>query len=321
MLNLSNSYNNSKNFNLSYNNPFNQSKHTWLTEIPINFAYIEAFALIFEDITLSISYFELEGNGSFDSKPDDLWMLQLYFDSAPKEELIYNRLNVIATTLNIAVPKFNTSLVQDIDWIKHTQENFPPFAVGNFFVHNSSFHEHKPIHLYPLEIDAGRAFGTGEHETTSCCLLAISKLAKKYQFYNMLDMGCGSGILAIAQAKTWQQSVHAVDIDLQSVITTKRNIQINKVHKLVTPQQSNGYQSKYINNNAPYDLIISNILAKPLVKFAPYLARNLARGGIAILSGLLSKQEKMVLNAHRLQGLSLIYRIQRNAWTTLILGS
>ncbi|MFV9875880.1 MAG: 50S ribosomal protein L11 methyltransferase [Rickettsiales endosymbiont of Dermacentor nuttalli] len=320
MLDLS-SYTNSKKFNLSHNNPFNQSKYTWLTEITINFSYIEAFALIFEDITLSISYFELEGNGSFDSKPNDLWILQLYFDTYPSKEIIYDRLAIIATNLKITIPKFSTSLVQDIDWVKHTQESFPPFRIGNFFVHSSSFNEKSPTNVHMLKINAGRAFGTGEHETTSCCLLAISQLAKKYQFYNMLDMGCGSGILAIAQAKTWKQPVHAVDIDIQSVITSKHNIHINKIHKLVRTKQSNGYNSKYIVNNGPYDLIISNILAKPLVKFAPYLVNNLTKGGIVVLSGLLAKQEKMVLNAHRMQGLKLIYRIRKNAWTTLVLKS
>jgi ribosomal protein L11 methyltransferase len=302
-------------------NPFKQSAAVWLVEIILPFKYVEIFADSLEDLASSVAFFETEDGKHIEPKPDDLWKLTLYCEEKPDNAEIDTRLRVLSTSLTLSPPAFTVSMMPDKDWVSEVQQNFPPLHTGRFFIHGQHYLGAIPLSTIPLKIDAGRAFGTGEHETTSSCLKAIEWLAKRYRFRHMLDMGCGSGILAIAMTKTWNAPVIAVDIDEQAIITTKENAAINRVASAITASVSDGYKSSLVKNNAPYDLIISNILARPLARFAPYLKRNLAPQGIVVLSGLLASQERMVLSAHRSQGLRLIKRIRYNSWNTLILGT
>ena len=177
--------------------------------------------------------------------------------------------------------------------------------------------------MIPIQVDAGAAFGSGEHGTTSCCLKAIDWMANQRRFARVLDMGTGSGILAIAAAKLWKSDVLAVDIDPVSVRVTGENVAVNKVSTYVRTGVSDGYNSaqvkRGVDGKGKYDLILSNILARPLVAFAPMLEKHLAKGGVAVLSGLLTSQETMVRTAHRLQGLSLKKRFVQGEWCTLVL--
>jgi ribosomal protein L11 methyltransferase len=168
-------------------------------------------------------------------------------------------------------------------------------------------------------VDAGAAFGSGEHGTTHCCLEALDWLSKKRNFRKILDMGCGSGILAIAAAKLWKTEVIAVDIDPVAVRVTVDNVQINRETTRVSAAVSDGYAGDKVKKGGPYELIVSNILARPLIAFAPDLARNLMPEGYAVLSGLLTSQESQVLSAHVMQGLKLEKRFVNKEWCTLVL--
>src|SRR5262249_44593842 len=137
---------------------------------------------------------------------------------------------------------------------------------------------------------------------------------------HILDMGCGSGILAIAAAKLWKTQVLAVDIDPVAVQGTQENIAINREAARIDAVVSDGYTSDNIPRNAPFDLIVADILARPLIAFAPDLARNLAPDGVGVLSGLLTSQETQVLSAHMMQGLKLNKRFVRKEWCTLVLS-
>jgi ribosomal protein L11 methyltransferase len=197
-------------------------------------------------------------------------------------------------------------------------DNFPPIHTGAFFVYGSHYKDPVPAGLIPLKIDAATAFGSGEHETTRGCLLALEYL-RDNKFKNGLDMGCGSGILAIAMTKLWPQiKVTAVDIDPESVVVTKRHSMMNNVSNIHV-EAGDGYRTPVVGKNAPYDIVTANILANPLIAMAPDLAAALTPGGYAVLSGLLRRQREDVVTAHTKQGLSLIKTTEMGEWQTLIL--
>lgn len=205
------------------------------------------------------------------------------------------------------------------DWVRENQESFPPRRTGRYFVYGSHYRVGVPTGTIGLLIDAATAFGTGEHASTAGCLMALDRLARHRRARRILDMGAGTGILAIAAAKTFTRSVLAVDIDPGSVRAARKNASRNGVARRVFPFWSPGYRSRRVRAGRPYDLILANILARPLALMARDLRRALAPGGIAVLAGLLDWQEPLVLSAHRMQRLSLVRRIAIDGWRTLIL--
>jgi ribosomal protein L11 methyltransferase len=210
-------------------------------------------------------------------------------------------------------------LLPDQDWIKLSQEGLPPVRAGRFFVYGAHDAGVVPPGVIPIRIEAGLAFGTGHHETTALCLGALSDLSKRRRFDNVLDLGCGTGLLAIGAAKLWRKPVLASDIDVVAVEVTRENAAANGEAPLVRALTADGLTHPVLARKAPYDLIIANILASPLTRLAPEIARSLAPGGMALLSGLLAWQENMVTSFYRPQGL--VYRGARRsgAWSALLL--
>ncbi|HVA13569.1 MAG TPA: 50S ribosomal protein L11 methyltransferase, partial [Stellaceae bacterium] len=195
----------------------------------------------------------------------------------------------------------------------------PPLAVGRFFIHGSHFRAPIPPGRLALEIDAATAFGTGEHATTRGCLTALDAMAPR-SVARILDMGTGTGILAMAAAKRWRRRVVARDIDPESVRVAAHNARRNGVAGLIAVNRSTGYRERGVAGRQPYDLVLANILAKPLERMARDLGRVLAPGGVAVLSGLLESQASAVLAAHRLLRLRLKQRVVIDGWATLVLG-
>ena len=210
-------------------------------------------------------------------------------------------------------------LLPDQDWIKLSQEGLPPVRAGRFFVYGAHDSGTVPPGVIPIRIEAGLAFGTGHHETTALCLGALSDLSKRRRFDNVLDLGCGTGLLAIGAAKLWRKPVLASDIDVVAVEVTRENAVANGEAPLVRALTADGLVHPVLAQKAPYDLIIANILASPLTRLAPEIARALAPGGMALLSGLLAWQENMVTSFYRPQGL--VYRGARRSgsWSALLL--
>ena len=206
------------------------------------------------------------------------------------------------------------------DWLEENRRAFPPLRIGRFFVHGSHWTGSAPPGAIALEIDAATAFGTGEHPSTSGVLLALDTLARRRRFRRPLDIGTGTGVLAIAAAKLLHRKVLASDIDCAAVRVARHHVGRNglrgRVHVICAP----GYHARAVRR-ARYDLILSNILARPLMLMARDLGRALAPGGVAVLAGLLRRQERMVLSAHRMQGLAMTGRIAIEGWSTLILRS
>jgi len=254
---------------------------------------------------------------AFETVRDGPWLVQGFATEKPARSSIAAGLAMMALAHGIEEPALMVDLLPNTDWLKLNRESFTPMRIGRYFVHGSHIDRLPLGGWIPLKIDAATAFGTGEHATTHGCLRALGAMTRP-RGGRILDMGCGTGILAIAAAKTWRAPVLACDIDPHSVAVACENIRANTVENLIRCVQSDGYRSRAVRAGAPYDLIFANILARPLVGMARDLALSLAPGGTAILSGLLANQENFVAAAHRSAGLRLVKRIAIDGWHTLV---
>ncbi len=295
-------------------NPFYQPAKQWQIKVYTVRELILSVDESFSDIALAVLSFEVIEDG-----PE--WCVEIITDTPPVKTAIEARLALMSGMSDTPTPRYEIIELLPKDWVSEVEQSFPPLYVGRFYVHGSHVKNEAPHGKLALEVNAGAAFGSGEHATTSGCLLAISRLAKYKKFNRPLDMGCGSGILALAMAKLWHVPVIGIDIDPVSVKVAKENARKNKLQNFLRFAAGDGYNAALCRTNAPYDLIVANILARPLMKMAPQLKRNLAPKGTVILSGLLASQEKMVLSPHRAQGLRLKSRIVLNGWNTLVLTS
>ena len=213
----------------------------------------------------------------------------------------------------------HVALLPDVDWIKLSQEGLPPVRAGRFFVFGAHDKGKVPDGVIPIRIEAGLAFGTGHHATTALCLGVLSDLSKRRAYNNVLDLGCGTGLLAIGAAKLWKKKVLASDIDPVAVEITRDNARANGESALIHAVTADGLTSPALAAKAPYDLIIANILAGPLTQLAPSIAHALERGGVAVLSGLLTWQENLVLSFYRPHGLILRDTRREGPWSALVL--
>lgn len=250
----------------------------------------------------------------------DDWELSLTTLGEPDIDDIFATIEDVESGI-INKENISAEILPELDWLQEVHKNFPPVTIGRFFIYGSHYEGEIPQGLTGLKIDAATAFGSGEHETTKGCILALEYLHEQgYNFSNALDMGCGSGILAIAAAKLWHNIVFAaVDIDPESVVVTNRHAYLNGVDDRIHTEAGNGYYAPIVDKCAPYDLVTSNILSGPLVEMAPQLAAVLKSGGFVILSGLLTRQKEDVVAAHAAFGLKLIEAKEIGEWQALIM--
>ncbi len=212
------------------------------------------------------------------------------------------------------------STLPDTDWVRHSLEGLAPVAAGRFFLHGSHDRARRRSGGVPLEIDAGTAFGTGHHGTTAGCLLAFDSILKRRTPRRILDLGCGTGVLAIAAAKATRRKTLATDIDPEAVRVTRLNARLNGVGPLIAAATAPGLKHGKIADSAPYDLIFANILARPLISLAQGLRSILAPGGNLILSGLTRDQVRWVLAAYRNRGLIGSQTLFLGNWAILTLS-
>ena len=205
----------------------------------------------------------------------------------------------------------------DADWLAMSLSGLPPVRAGRFFVYGAHDRGQVPANAVALRIEAGAAFGTGHHGTTVGCLQAWNDLIKARRFDKVLDVGAGTGVLAIAAARTGARLARGTDIDAPSVRIARENAELNGARAEFVHASGLGHQR--VRSAAPYDLVFANILAPPLVALAQDIRGALRPGGVAILSGLLRTQERRVLAAYRSRGFRLLRRIHRDAWATLVL--
>jgi ribosomal protein L11 methyltransferase len=226
----------------------------------------------------------------------------------------------IEAVLGEKTPPFAASRVKEQNWVAISQKSLPPVRAGRFIVHGS--HDKERVSKGPnsILIEAGEAFGTAHHPTTLGCLVAIDRLARRYSFDRILDLGCGSGILAIAAARVWPHArIVPVDIDARSVAVAGENAAINGLGNRLRPVCGSGPEGTEIGLHAPFRLIVANILAGPLVALAPRLRKVAAPGATAVLSGLLAHEAGPVAAAYRAHGFTLLNRQLVDGWAVLTL--
>ena len=249
------------------------------------------------------------------------WSVEALFeapvDGAALAAELTARLAQAAAGLDLPTPRISLAPLPQRDWVTASLRALPPVHAGRFFVHGAHDRGQAPAGAIALEVEAGRAFGNGRHETTNGCLLALDRLAKTRCFHRPLDLGCGAGVLALAMARLWRVPVIASDIDPWAVAVAKANSRQNCLHPWVRPVLADGFTHPALAAGAPYDLIMANILARPLQRMAPAIAAHLAPGGRLVLSGLLTKQEAQIRTAYRIQGLCLVRRRRIGGWVTL----
>lgn len=263
----------------------------------------------FEDEGFPISSFENLDEPEF-------WEIAIYVDNSIADD-IHTQLLALANSENIQV-EFNREEISDTDWVAKTLRDLAPVRAGRFIVHGSHDRHEPKDHEFAIEVDAGLAFGTGHHGTTAGCLEMLDRVLKAKTFYNALDLGTGSGVLAIAIAKAIEAKVLATDIDPVSTITARDNVHKNGTQAKVKCLTSAGFSDYRTSQSAPFDLVIANILARPLQAMALDICLHTAQGGTVILSGLLPHQRAPLVARFRLHGLHLKYSHIRDGWLVLV---
>lgn len=247
------------------------------------------------------------------------WRLEGYADVAPDAVAVARAVTDMAAIQGLDAPEVSIDAMAPRDWVAENLQTFDPLSVGRYYVYGSHVSSPPPMGRIALLVNPGAAFGSGRHESTSGCLDAFDRLARSRHFTNMLDMGCGSGILALAMARTWNGRVLAVDIDRRAVQVARDNARLNGQASRVAADVGAGYASGRVKRTGPYDLIVANILARPLCKMARDAARHLAPGGVLVLAGFLTRDWRRVYAAHQMQGLRLVERLPVGDWSTLVL--
>jgi ribosomal protein L11 methyltransferase len=251
------------------------------------------------------------------SEPQAVLIVEEPFADGAVVEALYTEAPDAAYLSRIAGRAITVEPLPDQDWIRLSQEGLPPVRAGRFFVYGAHDAGQVPYGVVPIKIEAGLAFGTGHHETTALCLEVLSDLARERPFRNVLDLGTGTGLLAIGVAKLWKRRVLASDIDPVAVEVTRDNARANGVGPLVAAVVADGLANPILSRGAPYDLLIANILAGPLTQLAPSIIRSLQPGAVLVLSGLLNNQEKLVTSFYR--DLRYIGARRSGPWSALVL--
>jgi ribosomal protein L11 methyltransferase len=242
-----------------------------------------------------------------------LWQVDAYYATEEESGVAA----AIAASLGVPASAIGLTAESRTDWVRRSLEGLKPVRAGRFFIHGSHDRKLKPPNGISLEIDAGTAFGTGHHATTLACLLALDHLLKLKSPRDIIDVGCGSGILAIAAARATRRTVIASDIDPESVRLAADNARRNEAK--VSPLLAAGMNHPDIRAYVPFDLIMANILARSLVSLAQAFSQSSAQTSLLILSGLLDEQRQGIETVYRGWGFRALRRWQVQGWCTLLL--
>lgn len=245
------------------------------------------------------------------------WRIEAYYETMPDTAQLAIDL---AGACEIQIPAIRIEDVPQENWVRLSQEALPPVIAGRFTIHGSHDRDRVPQGPNSILIDAGEAFGTAHHATTQGCLAAIDRVTRRRRYARVLDLGCGSGVLAIAVARILPHaSIAASDLDHQSVVVARENMRANGVGSRIQAIVAGGLQHPVLRARAPYDLLIANILAGPLIMLSKSLATAVIPGGTLILSGILTPQAPQVSAAYLAAGFHLVRHDRVYGWSTLTL--
>jgi ribosomal protein L11 methyltransferase len=271
-------------------------------------AVVDALTEIFFEDQAAIAAFE---------RPDGQWEVAAHFAEPPDQPLVRE------LVANAAGPDLAGGIVFDRvearDWVKASLEDLVPVPAGRFIVHGQHDRERIAPNKLGIEIEAALAFGTGHHGTTRGCLLLLDHVLKAWRPRRVLDLGTGTGVLAIAAARALHEKVLASDIDMLSVQVARDNARLNVTGHLVQTIRATGFSAAQFAQAAPFDLVLANILANPLRQLAAPMARHLAPSALVILSGLLTHQAPGVIAAYRARGLIPVRHLRIEEWSSLLL--
>jgi ribosomal protein L11 methyltransferase len=266
---------------------------------------------------LTEAFFEGQAAIAAFERPDGQWHITAHFAEPPDQPLV-RELVANATGREVAESvAFDT--VEAKDWVRASLEDLVPVPAGRFVVHGQHDRERIAPNKISIEIEAALAFGTGHHGTTRGCLLLLDHVLKAWRPRRILDLGTGTGVLAIAAAKALHVKVLASDIDPLSVQVAGENARLNVSGHLVQAIRATGFSAPQFATAAPFDLVLANILANPLRQLAGPMARHLAPSALVILSGLLTHQAPGVIAAYRARGLVPVRHLRIEGWSSLLL--
>ncbi|GHF21174.1 ribosomal protein L11 methyltransferase [Kordiimonas sediminis] len=264
----------------------------------------------------TLSYFE---------QPDsEEWKVDLFFTGKPDEQFV----STLLSSAGLSDWSYTSSKVEDRDWVSESQKLLQPVHEGNFYIYGSHDADTVPTGVIALQIDAGQAFGTGQHETTAGCLRLIHDLKDTTAPKRILDLGTGTGVLALAAQNQWQAAqTLATDIDPIAIDVTRENLTVNHQPERKAGETgtgialavAEGLDDPVFTSEGPFDLIIANILAAPLIDLSADITASLSKGAHLILSGLLITQKKEVLDAYTARGLETLGRVEKGEWAALLL--
>ncbi len=262
-------------------------------------------------------FFEGEAAIAAFERPDGRWDVTLHFAEAPDQGLLRSVVAKAAGAEVAATIAFDT--VAPRDWVKASLEDLVPVPAGRFIVHGGHDRARVAANKLSIEIEAALAFGTGHHGTTRGCLLLLDQVLKSRHPQRVLDLGTGTGVLAIAAAKALHGFVLASDIDAPSVAVARDNMRLNGVAGRVRTIRAVGFSAPEFAQAGPFDLVLANILANPLRQLAGPMAKHLAPSALVILSGLLTPQAAGVIAAYRARGLVPLRHLRIEGWSSLLL--
>jgi ribosomal protein L11 methyltransferase len=262
-------------------------------------------------------FFEGEAAVAAFERPDGRWDVTVHFAEAPDQALLRQLVADAASEEIAGTIAFDT--IEAKDWVKASLEDLVPVPAGRFVVHGAHDRARVPLNKLGIEIEAALAFGTGHHGTTRGCLLLLDHVLKAHRPRRMLDLGTGTGVLAIAAAKAMHRNILASDIDAPSVGVARENARLNGVGDRVQAIRATGFSAPEFSARGPFELVLANILANPLRQLSGPLAGHLAPRAFVILSGLLNRQATAVIAAHRAHGLVPLRHLKIEGWSSLLL--
>lgn len=255
---------------------------------------------------IGVGVFELEDGSGF-------WEVGAYFSEKPSD------VSLALLAAAFQAEEFKISELPQIDWVSKVQRSLKPVIAGRFFVYGSHDSDKVPSNCEPLLIEASMAFGTGHHGTTKGCLLALEQIISDgFDAKNVIDVGCGTAVLAMAAARVFSANIIASDIDSVALSVAKTNVLANGLDKSIRCFEASGFSHDQIKTTGSFDLIFANILMKPLLSLAADISRYSLSGGYVVLSGILYEQAELVTNRYIKVGFSLSREIKIGEWVTLI---